>query len=123
MNSLKGFLCSWPTYLVYRVYSKVWKICPSIVIWEIWKERNRRIFKSKEQNIDRFLVKLEASIVEVLNASLRKTSHEEGSFTFWDGLMKKQWSNLVNLPLVYTTNNKEARANCKWAPPPQGGTK
>ena len=55
-----------------------------------------------------------------MNATLRKTSHLEGSFSFWDGLMKKQWSSLINPPLVHVTSNKEARAKCKWFPPPSG---
>ena len=38
----------------------------------------------------------------------------------WDGLMKKYWPMIINPPLVYPPHNKEARANCKWAPPPQG---
>ena len=90
------------------------------MVWELWKERNQRIFKNVEQKIDRFLLKLEVSIVEVINAYLRKTHHEEGSFSFWDNFMKKQWSNLINPPLVYAASSKEARANCKWTPPPLG---
>ena len=64
-------------------------------------------------SVERLLVNLEASIVEVLNSHLRKSSKEEGSFSFWDGQMKKNWPNLINPPLVYKSSNKEARANCK----------
>ena len=119
-NSLKGLLSSWPTNLVRGVYRKLWNICPSIVIWELWKERNHRIFKDKERNIDKILLKLEVAIIEVMNAHLRKPSYEEGSFSSWDGTMKKKWSNLINPPLVYATSNREARAKCKWVPPPPG---
>ena len=52
-----------------------------------------------------------------MNANLWKTSYEEGSFSFWDGHMKILWPNLINPPLVYASN-KEARAKCKWVPPP-----
>ena len=34
--------------------------------------------------------------------------------------MKKNWSNLINLSLVYMKKRKEARARCKWEPPPCG---
>ena len=34
--------------------------------------------------------------------------------------MKKNWSNIINPPCVYKKKNKEARANCKWKPPPSG---
>lgn len=88
-NSLQELLCSWPTHMVHGVYSKLWNICPSPVVWELWKERKLHIFQDKEWNIDKFLLKLEVSITETMNAYLRKTSHEEGSFSYWDGLMKK----------------------------------
>lgn len=42
---------------------------------------------------------------------------EEGSFSNWDRLMKKHWTNLINPPLYYSKVNKEARKNCKWEPP------
>ena len=61
--------------------------------------------------------------MEVLNSHLRKSSKEEGSFSFWDGLMKKNWPNLINPPLVYSKSNKEARANCRWEYPPFGWCK
>ena len=89
-------------------------------MWEIWKERNRRVFQDKALSVDRFLLKLEVAIVEVLNSHLRKSTFEEGSFSWWDGLMKKNWSNIINPPCIYKKKNKEARANCKWTPPPSG---
>ena len=55
-----------------------------------------------------------------MNANLRKSAHVEGSFSYWDGFIKKLWPKLINPPLVYTVSNKEARANCKWTPPPPG---
>ena len=119
-NSFQALLLSWPTKLDNGVYNKLWNICPSIVVWELWKERNRRIFRNSEMSLERFLIKLEASIVEVLNSHLRKTLKEEGSFSRWDGLIKKRWSNIINPPLVYFKKNKEARASCKWAHPPIG---
>ena len=119
-NSLKGLLCSWPTNLGHGVYSKIWNICPSMVVWGIWKERNSRIFKNQARSLGSFLLKLEASIVEVMNAYLRKTAHAEGSFSLWDGILKKSWTNLINPPLVYGASNKEARAKCRWAPPLPG---
>ena len=89
-------------------------------MWELWKERNRRIFKDQERNLGRFILHLEAAIVEVMNANLRKTAHVEGSFSYWDGVIKKLWPKLINPPLVYAASNKEARENCKWTPPPPG---
>lgn len=48
---------------------------------------------------------------------------EEGSFSNQDGLMKKTWVNLINLPLVYFKKSKENRAKCIWSPLPKGWSK
>ena len=37
--------------------------------------------------------------------------------------MKKNWSNLINPPLLYVKTRKEARERCKWLPPPKGWAK
>ena len=114
------FLIAWPTSMVHGVYNKLWNICPLIVVWEIWKERNHHIFRDKEMNVEELVLKIEASIVEVINSHLRRSMKEEGSFSIWDGLMKKNRVNLINPPLVYFKKSKEDRANCKWSPPPMG---
>ena len=42
--SLVDFFLSWPRMRKRNTLESVWRISPSIVIWEVWKERNRRIF-------------------------------------------------------------------------------
>ena len=64
--------------------------------------------------------KIEASIIETLNAYIRKSKFEEGSFSLWDSRIKDNWANLINPPLVYFKKSKANRANCKWSPPPKG---
>lgn len=71
--------------------------------------------------LEGLLLKIEASIVEVTNSHLRKVQKEEGSFSNWDGLMKRNWSKLINPPLVYTKSSKKAREDYKWSPPRMDG--
>ena len=122
-RSFSDLIWSWPTNWGKSVYSKLWNISPSILIWELWKERNRRIFRNSELKAEHLVSKIEVSIVETINSYLTKVSLEEGSFSRWDGLMKKSWSNLINPPLYYAKANKEARKNCRWEPPPPGWVK
>ena len=117
LNSLPDLLKVWPTDQTKGVYNKLWNICPSILIWEIWKERNRRIFRNLELGSEELISKIEASIVETTNSHLKKSQKEEGSFSIWDEKMKKNWVKLINPPLVYQKSSKEARENCRWAPP------
>jgi hypothetical protein len=122
-KSLKELISGWPTNQYYGIYSKLWNISPSILIWEIWKERNRRIFKNQELQVVELQRKIEASIMETLNAHIRKSQFEEGSFSAWDGSIKNKWVNIINPPQFYKARNKEARVNCKWSPPPVGWVK
>ena len=94
-----------------------------IILWEIWKERNKRIFHDQDMTVCEITNKIKACIVETLNSHLRKIPKEEGSFSEWDGLMKKSWKNLINPPLMYKKKNKEVRDKYRWIPPSSGWTK
>ena len=60
---------------------------------------------------------IKASIVEIANSHLKNSRKEEGSFSIWDGHMKKNWGNFINPPLIYFKKSKEARERCKWSSP------
>lgn len=92
-------------------------------MWELWKERNRRICSDSEMKSEELVLKIEASIVETINSHLRISRMEEGSFSFWDSQIKKVWPNLINPPLIYFKKSKEARKRCKWTPPLKGWAK
>ena len=79
-KSLADLLKGWPVTLVKGVYRKLWNISPSILMWEIWKERNCRIFCNLEFRPEELIIKIEASIVETTNSYLRNVQLEEGSF-------------------------------------------
>ena len=119
-NSLVNFLKSWPTNIFKGIYRRIWNIYPSILMWEVWKERNRRIFYDQDMQPNEIVKKIEACIVETLNSHLRNSQKEEGSFSSWDGYIKKKWTNFINPLLTCKKKNKEARENCRWTPPPMG---
>lgn len=65
------------------------KKTPSIVVWELWKERIKRIFQDKMMTFQALGNKIEISIVETLNNRLHNSNHIEGILTQWDTLSKK----------------------------------
>lgn len=119
-KSFNDLLSGWPKTNNRGIYSKIWNICPAIISWEIWKERNRRIFKDQEMLASSLVLKIEASITETLNSYIRKSQFKEGSFTLNDSIIKRNWNKLINPPYMYSIKNSEARKNCNWSPPPQG---
>ena len=72
-KSLVDLLLGWPTNHKYGIYGKLWNICPSILTWEVWKERNRKIFKNQEMHAANIIKKVEACIVETLNSYIIKS--------------------------------------------------
>ena len=92
-------------------------------MWEIWKERNRRIFSDQYLTEKVLLSKIEVAITEVMNSDLKRRPKEEGSFSNWDAEIKKLWPLLINPPLIYKKKNGLARLSCKWEPPPIGWEK
>ena len=55
---------------------------------------------------EELVLKIEPSIVEIVNSHLRTSRMEEGSFSHWDGQIKNAWPNLINHPLVYFRKKK-----------------
>jgi hypothetical protein len=52
------------------VFCELWVICPSTVIWELWKDHNKMIFLEKEREFPTFVNRLEAMIVEAIDGKV-----------------------------------------------------
>ena len=87
-GNLESLLIGWPNGCSFNIYEKLWNRSPSILMWEIWKERNKRVFCESVLSIPSLLNKIEVCITEVMNNHLRRVVKEEGTFTVWDGEMK-----------------------------------
>ena len=63
LETLNELLKGWPTNNSGGIYGNIQNICPSILVWEIWKARNRRIFNNQEIMACEITNKIEACIV------------------------------------------------------------
>lgn len=64
----------WPKARKKVLFGNIYNILPSLIIWEIWKERNRRIFEDKEMPQIALCGKIEKNLIEFMNeASKQKT--------------------------------------------------
>lgn len=54
IGNLSEWLESWPVLGKPSIFAAIWKILPSTILWELWKERNRRVFEGKAENRKRF---------------------------------------------------------------------
>ncbi|XP_057839274.1 uncharacterized protein LOC131049246 [Cryptomeria japonica] len=107
---MAGNLCDWlDSWLVSgkpSTFATVWKILPSIVLWELWKERNRRVFEGKAENRQRFLIRLERAISELVSNAASHVNLAKVPFTQFDASFLLSW------PLVkFRPVNGHLRAN------------
>lgn len=47
LANIRQLFLGWPRINNSSLLSCIWDVCPSSVVWEIWKECNRQIFQDK----------------------------------------------------------------------------
>ena len=104
------------------MFSCLWKCIPASVVWEIWWERKKGIFRQTSSPIPQFLEGLERSIVELVNASVRKYNGKH-IFSPWDGYVIHRWKGLLfpHLPAPWCPSKIPLiQAQTKWIPSSEG---
>jgi hypothetical protein len=48
------------------ILNRIWQLLPGFILWKIWKERNRRIFKSASRNWQEVWSKIHSNIKETI---------------------------------------------------------
>ncbi|XP_059077214.1 uncharacterized protein LOC131876305 [Cryptomeria japonica] len=69
-NDIVSLFQGWPISPHNGILSSLWGVNTSCLVWEVWKERNRRIFWNKARKLGSVLNSLEVSIVENINNML-----------------------------------------------------
>lgn len=87
--NLKDWLRNWPLLKKNSIFHNLWICSPTIVIWEVWKERNRRIFQDTEMKTKILIAKIEASIIETSNNRNMNIPQYDKTFTEWDNYIRK----------------------------------
>lgn len=54
-----------------EVLNSAWALLPSFIIWNVWKERNRRIFKEEKSSSLRLLELISKQLKETVNTIVR----------------------------------------------------
>ena len=95
-NSLWDLFQAWTILYSKLMFSCLWKCIPASIVWKIWWETNKRIFRQTSSLIPQFLEGLERSIIELVNASVSKYNGKH-VFSPWDGCVIHWWKGLLFL--------------------------
>lgn len=87
-NRLWDWLEAWPTGYNSWTFVTIWKDIPSTTLWELWKERNRRLFHEKVEKKERFLQRVEKAISEVVSNAAAKVNPQKVPFSRQDVLIQ-----------------------------------
>ena len=119
-NSLWDLFEAWPVLHEKSLLVPIWKCSPSLVVWALWWERNKRIFRKEQSTVSVVTGIIEKSISELVISNIRKRSSQIG-FSNWDNQILKDWK-LIYIPNLLSLTNtfKKDRFNVKWHPPDQG---
>ncbi|XP_059075024.1 uncharacterized protein LOC131875037 [Cryptomeria japonica] len=118
-NTVLDLFSSWNIPSRRSVFSSLWIVVPSLVIWEIWKERNRRLFQEKEKSMENLLLRVEQAIVESVSAAAKNHNLAKHPYTSEDRMIQTN-SPFVNCQPIngsLRVNPPLEKEEVKWEPP------
>ncbi|XP_059066304.1 uncharacterized protein LOC131857628 [Cryptomeria japonica] len=125
-SGLDEWFLQWPEPARKPIFVDAIYILPSLLIWEIWKERNRRIFQGKEVSLMSLCGKIENHLTELLNEVAQSNSLKKNLYTDWDWKIKLALPNLL-IPLLFgkgtPVDQVNPRVGVKWEAPESGWSK
>eukprot|EP00253_Pinus_taeda_P026524 PITA_26524 len=118
-GDLKATLRNWPqTPYQSKLLNSLWQLLPGFLLWNIWKERNRRIFKDQHQSADQLwhiLLKFLKDSLSVNSWTAEELPSTPIEKSIWDN-----WQITLSLQIASksTNSNQQEKDKC-WTPPSQ----
>ncbi|GLJ11561.1 hypothetical protein SUGI_0171160 [Cryptomeria japonica] len=98
----------------------MWVVSPALLVWHIWKERNRRFFNEEALSYDSLIPKIKGAIEEVFNVKV--VGRKYCSYSSWDKEMERHW-NLTKISGYKLMDKKQNKDRVVWSPPTTGNIK
>lgn len=118
-NSIWDLFQAWSVLYQSSFFACIWLIIPTLEIWNIWWERNLRIFRKTKSPMELVLLKIKKEISEGVNSCVKREKFINSSFTRWDSSILKDWKD-IRFPSdgsLLNDTTKVDRASVKWIPP------
>eukprot|EP00253_Pinus_taeda_P011523 PITA_11523 len=118
-GDLKATLRNWKQSPYHsRLLNSLWQLIPGLLMWNIWKERNRRLFKNQTQTLEQIWTILHINIKESL--SIQDWSSEDFPTDHKEKLIWDNWQITLNhKPNSQNQHLNRQKKLTKWSPPPR----
>eukprot|EP00253_Pinus_taeda_P030654 PITA_30654 len=118
IGNVNNTLRNWPQHpFQSRILNSLWQIIPGIVMWNLWKERNRRIFKDHSMDVQQVWQTIVMNIQETL--SIKSWSQEVFPSTNKEQAIWNNWQiHLSSTNFPARSSNKQKDIPSHWSPPP-----
>eukprot|EP00253_Pinus_taeda_P035953 PITA_35953 len=118
-NDIINSLRQWPQRpYKSELLNRLWNILPGLILWSIWKERNKRIFKNQCSQIEDIWKRLCTNLQETL--MLRKWSQEDLPSQANEENILNNWHLVLPQALQKNEGAKSSSINnSKWKAPPK----
>lgn len=100
-----------------NLLNTLWHLIPGLLMWNIWKERNRRIFKDQTMPLEKIWNKFHQNIMETL--SIRQWHSEDLPTLPQEKSIWANWRLQLNQnSIVNNQSNMQNQEASTWTPPP-----
>eukprot|EP00253_Pinus_taeda_P025774 PITA_25774 len=119
-GDINNTLRSWPQQPYQcNILNTLWQIIPGIVMWNIWKERNRRVFKDQTMDLEQVWTIIKQNLQETL--SIKGWSQEDFPSSNQEQEIWNNWQFQITPPNSSqgTSVTREKNTPTNWKPPPK----
>jgi len=104
------------------ILNHLWNIIPGITLWNIWKERNRRIFKNQSSTTEVIWNRLKSNLRETM--LLQPWAKEDFPTADNEKNILDNWELQIHQDSTTTQRtNRNIKDNSRWTPPPNNSYK
>jgi hypothetical protein len=100
------------------ILNYIWQLLPGFILWQIWKERNKRIFHSKESTPDSTWDRVVILIKETIRSKNWQPRDKECNREELCTLQR--WQLRLNDSLAIRAPKNQNPSPTTWTPPPTG---
>jgi hypothetical protein len=117
-DSIQGTITDWRNEAFQSpILNRIWQLLPGFILWQTWKERNRRIFKGHSLPWQQCWQLCCNNIRETIN--LQRWTEEDINMVPAERLIIQQWA--LHPPSTTHLNSQPVISSpSHWAPPPEG---